>query len=43
MNKKRFTTMAINNCFYGLILEIPQEFSAYLVLAKVRANPRNCS
>ena len=35
--------MAINNCYYRLILKIPQEFSACRVLAKVRANPRNCS
>ncbi len=33
--------MAINNCYHRLILKIPAEFSAYRVLAKVRANPRN--
>ncbi len=35
--------MAINNCYYRLILKIPAEFSACRVLAKVRAYPRNCS
>jgi len=35
--------MAINNCYYRLILKIPAEFSAYRVLAKVSAKTRNCS
>ena len=33
--------MAINNCYYRLILKIPAEYSAYRVLVKVRANPHN--
>ena len=35
--------MAINNCYYRLILKIPAEFSARFVLAKVRTKTRNCS
>ena len=42
-NKKLLATMAINNCYYWLILKIPTEFSACRVLAKVSVNPRNCS
>ena len=35
--------MAINNCYYKLILKIPTEFSACRVLAKVCIKPRNYS
>ena len=43
LNKRLHTTMAINNCYYRLILKIPAEFSDCRVLAKVRAKIRNCS
>jgi hypothetical protein len=35
--------MAINNCYYRLILKNPAVFSACRVLTKVCANPRNYS
>jgi hypothetical protein len=35
--------MAINNCYYRLILKNPNGFSACRVLAKLCDNPRNCS
>lgn len=36
-------TSAISNCLFSTTLEIPAEFSACSVLAKVRPNQRNCS
>jgi len=35
--------MAISNCLLSLLLKIPLEVSAWRVLAKARANPRNYS
>ena len=35
--------MAINNCYFRLILKIPAEFSTWCVLAKFSAKLRNCS
>ena len=35
--KHQHTTMDINNCYYGLILKIPADFSACRVFAKVVA------
>ena len=33
--------MAISNCLFSPTMKIPQEFSAFCVLAKFRANTRN--
>ena len=35
--------MAIGNCWFSPILKIPLEFSAWCVLAKLSAKPRNYS
>ena len=35
--------MAISNCFFSPTSENPREFSAWYVLAKLTAKPRNYS
>jgi len=42
-NKKLATTMAISNCLFSPTSENPHGFSAWSVLAKLSANPRNYS
>jgi len=42
-NKKLPPTMAISNCLYSPTSENPRGFSAWCVLAKFRAKPRNYS
>ena len=42
-NKKRCTTMAISNCLFSPTSENPLGFSAWCVLAKLSAKPRNYS
>ena len=39
----RHTTMAISNCLFSPTSENPRGFSAWCVLAKLSANPRNYS
>lgn len=36
-------TMAVSNCPFSLLLKTPQEFSAWCLLLKLIANPRNYS
>ena len=43
LNKKRITTMAINNCLFSPTSENPRGFSVWCILAKLSANSRNYS
>jgi hypothetical protein len=42
-NKKLLATMAISNCLFSPTSENPRGFSAWCVLAKLSAKPRNYS
>ena len=42
-NKVLHTTMAISNCLFSPTSENPRGFSAWCVLVKLSANPRNYS
>jgi len=43
MKNNESTTMAISNCLFSPASENPRGFSAWCVLAKLNANPRNYS